>query len=47
VGKPERKIALGTPRSRYEDNIKINVRHNEVIKTRLIWLRIGKSGGLL
>jgi hypothetical protein len=41
VGKPEGKRPLGTPRRRWVDNIKMNLRMG------LIWLRIGTSGGLL
>jgi hypothetical protein len=37
--KPEGKIALGRPRRRWVDNMKIWI--------GLIWLRIGTSGGLL
>jgi hypothetical protein len=41
VGKPEGKRPLGRPRSRWVDNININLREIE-------WdLRIGTSGGLL
>jgi hypothetical protein len=48
VGKPEGKRRLGRPRPRLEDNIKMD--RQEVglgAWTRLIWLRIGTSGGLL
>jgi hypothetical protein len=41
------KTQLGRPRSAWVDNIKINLRNNGVVWTRLIWLRIGTSGGLL
>jgi hypothetical protein len=40
VGKPEGRIPLGRPTHRWKDNIKMDV------WTRLIWLRIGTSGGL-
>jgi hypothetical protein len=39
MGKLEGKRLLGRPRPRWEDSIKIDL--------RLIWLRIGTSGGLL
>jgi hypothetical protein len=42
VGKPEGKRQLGRPRRRWVDNIKMDLR-----EIRLIWLRIGTSGGLL
>jgi hypothetical protein len=44
-GKPEEKIALGRPRRRWEDNIKMDVQQNTVILTGFIWLRMGTSGG--
>jgi hypothetical protein len=47
VGKPERKIPLGTPISRLEDNIKMDLREHGVVWTVLICLRIGTSGWLL
>jgi hypothetical protein len=43
VGKPERKRPLKRPRRRWVDNIKMD----GVVWTRLIWFRIGTSGGLL
>jgi hypothetical protein len=48
-GKPEGKRPLGTPRRRWEDNIKMDLRERQdgVVWTGLIWLRIGTSGGLL
>jgi hypothetical protein len=48
VGKPEGRRPLGTPRRRWVDNIKMNLREigwNGIIG--LIWLRIGTNGGLL
>jgi hypothetical protein len=47
VGKSEGKRQLGRPRRRWVDNIKKNLKYDGVIWTRLIWLRIGTSGGLL
>jgi hypothetical protein len=49
VGKPEGRRPPGTPRCRWVDNIKINLRQreDEVVWIGLIWLRIGTSGGLL
>jgi hypothetical protein len=47
VGKSEGKRPIGRPRRRWMDNIKMTLRHNEVVWTGLIWLRIGTSGGLL
>jgi hypothetical protein len=41
VVKPEGKIPLGRPRSRWVDNRKMDLREIEC------WLRIGTSGGLL
>jgi hypothetical protein len=43
VGKPEGKRPLGTPRRRWVDNIKMDLREIGWV----IWLRIGTSGGLL
>jgi hypothetical protein len=45
VGKPEGKRPLGRPRRRLVDNIKMDLK--EMGWIRLIWLRIGTSGGLL
>jgi hypothetical protein len=45
VAKPERKGPFGRPRLGWKDNIKMDlleVRWEE--RTRLIWLRVGKSG---
>jgi hypothetical protein len=50
VGKPERKRPLGSPRRRWVDNIKMNLRGtgwDGMVWNRLIWLRVGTSGGLL
>jgi hypothetical protein len=47
VGKPEGKRALGRPRRKWEDNIRMDVRSDGVVWTGLIWLRIGTSGGAL
>jgi hypothetical protein len=47
VGKPEGKRPLGRPRHSWVDNIKMNLRYDGVVWARLIWLRIGTSGGLL
>jgi hypothetical protein len=49
VGKPEGKRTLGRPRSRWENNIRIDLRErqNGVVWTVLISLRIGTSGGPL
>jgi hypothetical protein len=48
VGKPEGKRPLGRPRSRWVDDIKMDLREiNGMVWTGWIWLRIGTSGGLL
>jgi hypothetical protein len=47
VRKPEGERPLGTSRLRSVDNIKMDLRENEVVWTELIWLMIGTSGGLL
>jgi hypothetical protein len=47
VGKPEGKRPLGRPRRRWVDNIKIDLRHDGMVWTGSIQLRIGTSGGLL
>jgi hypothetical protein len=39
VGKPERKIPLGKSTGRWEGNIKIDLRKDEVVCTGFIWLR--------
>jgi len=46
VGKPEEKRALGRPRCRWEDNIKIDLQEVGVW-IGSSWLRIGTSGGHL
>jgi hypothetical protein len=45
VGKLEGKRPLERPRHRWMVNIKMNLREVAVAWTRLIWLRIGSSGG--
>jgi hypothetical protein len=45
VWKPVRKRPLGRPRSRWEDNTKMDVK--EIEWSRLIWFRIRTSGELL
>jgi hypothetical protein len=48
VGRPEGKRPLGRPRSRWEDNIKMD--HGEMGIDGANWIRllkIGSSGGLL
>jgi len=48
VGKPEGKRPLGRPRSRWEDNIKIDLQElGWGTWAGLIWLRIGRGGGHL
>jgi hypothetical protein len=47
VGKPQGKKPLGRPRSRYVDNIIIDLRQDWVVWTGLVWLRIGTRGELL
>jgi hypothetical protein len=48
VGRPEGKRPLGRPRSRWEDNIKMNLREIGINGANWIgWLRIGSSGGFL
>jgi len=46
VGRPQGKIPLGRPRSRWEDNIRMDLQEKIWGWTGLIWLRIGASGGL-
>ena len=48
VGKPEGKRPFGRPRSRWVDNIKMDL-HDEgwAAWTELMWLRIGTGGGYL
>ena len=48
VVKPDRKEPLGRPKLQWADNIKIDLL--EVVwevRTRFIWLRVGKGGGHL
>jgi hypothetical protein len=45
VGKPEGKRPLGRPRSRWGDNIKMDLR--DIDWGGPTWLRIGTSGALL
>jgi hypothetical protein len=40
VGKPEGKRPLGRPKQRWENNMKMELKHNECV-----WLRIRTSGG--
>jgi 3-oxoacyl-ACP reductase-like protein len=47
VGKPEGKRPLGSPRRRWEDNIKMDVKLEGVVGTGWSWLRIGTGGGHL
>jgi hypothetical protein len=49
LGKPEGKRPLGRPKSRWVNNIKIDIREREngMVWIRLMRLRIGTSRGLL
>jgi hypothetical protein len=47
VGKQEEKRPLGRPRRRWVGNSKMDLKLDGVVWARLIWLRIGTSGGLL
>jgi hypothetical protein len=48
MGKPEEKRPLGRRRRRWEDNIKMDLKKQDVeVWTRSSWLRIGTGGGLL
>jgi hypothetical protein len=47
VGNSGRKRPLGRPRRRLEDNIKMDLRWDEVVWTGFIWLRLGTSRGLV
>jgi hypothetical protein len=48
VGRPEGRRSLGTPRHRWEDNIKMDLQEvGWEAWTGLSWLRIGTGGGLL
>jgi len=47
VGKPEGKRPLGSPRPRWEGNIKANLQDLSIKAwTRLIWFRVWKAGGV-
>jgi hypothetical protein len=44
-GKPERKIPLGSPRGRWEDNIKMDFQKVGLgVRIELSWLRIETGG---
>ena len=48
VGKPEGRRPLGRSRSRWEDNIKMDLKEvGGVVGTGWSWLRIGTGGGHL
>jgi len=48
VGKPEGKRSLGTPRRKWEDNIKIDLKEMGLRSwTGLTCLRIGTEGGVV
>ena len=48
VGKPEGKRTLGSPRRRWEDNIKMDLQEvGKGLGTGWSWLRIGTGGGRL
>jgi hypothetical protein len=48
VGRPEGKRPLGRPRSRWEDNIKMDLREIGIDgRTGFAWLRIGSGSGFL
>ena len=47
MGKSEGKRLLGSPRRRWEDNIKMDLQEVGCGMDWLIWLRIGTSDGLL
>ena len=44
VVKPEGKRALGRPRHRWEDNIKMDLQEVGGVETGWSWLRIGTGG---
>jgi len=44
VGKTEGKRALGRPRRRWENNIKMDLKE---VRCNMVWLKIGADGGLL
>jgi hypothetical protein len=45
-GKAARKRPLGRPELRWVNNIRMDLRWDEVVWIGLIWLRIETSGGL-
>jgi hypothetical protein len=47
VGKPEGKRPLGRSRRRWKYNITMDLRYDAMVRTELIWLRIGTSAELL
>jgi hypothetical protein len=47
MGKPEGKRPLERLRCRLKDIIKMDLRWDGMVLTRLIWLRVGISGGFL
>jgi hypothetical protein len=47
MGKPEGERPLGRPRRSWEDNIKMDLRVDGVVRSGLIWLTIGTIGGAL
>jgi hypothetical protein len=48
VGNPEGKRQLGTPRRRWEDGIRMDLRENGLgVWIGFDWLRTGTGGGLL
>jgi hypothetical protein len=47
VGRPEGKSPLESPRRRWEDGIKMDLREISWVWSGFIWLRIGTGGGLL
>jgi len=47
VGKPEGKKPLGRPRCRWEDNIKMDLKWEGVVRTGWSWLWIETGGGHL
>jgi len=48
VGKPEEKLPLGRHRRTWRDNIRMDLRKQDVrVCTGFIWLSVGTSDGLL
>jgi hypothetical protein len=48
MGRPEEMRPLGRPGSKWEDNIQMYLQEiGTEARSVLIWLRIGKGGGLL